>query len=123
MINITDTNTIRDCFFWRITGTGIEIGHGSEVRVFGGRMIGTAARNDGSIGIRVTGNNGGVHIDSTDIIALNTAVVLEDAYGFGSNREIFITHATLDSCGTGLAVFDSSYVSIAGCWAASRNVK
>jgi hypothetical protein len=120
MLGITDTITIRDCFLWGIKGTGIEIGHGSEVRIFGGRIIGYS-RNDGSIGVLVSGNNGGVHIDSTDIISLNQAIVLQDLYGFGSNREIFITQATLDSCGTGLAVFDSSYVSIAGCWAASSD--
>ncbi len=37
----------------------------------------------------------------------------------GSNREIFINQATLDSNWRGLSIFDQSYVSIAGCWAAS----
>jgi hypothetical protein len=66
------------------------------------------------------GNNGGVHIVDTDIIVLGTAILIEDTYGYGSNREIFLSHATMDSCGTGLAVADSSYVSVAGLWAASR---
>jgi hypothetical protein len=36
-------------------------------------------------------------------------------------REIFIAQATLDSDWRGLEVWDSSYVNIAGCWAASSD--
>jgi hypothetical protein len=62
---ITDTVTMRDCVHWFLGGTGVIIGRGSEVRIFGGRVIGNANRHDNSIGIRVTGNNGGVHIIET----------------------------------------------------------
>lgn len=46
-------------------------------------------------------------------------VRLDNSSGQGSNREIFINQATLDSNGRGLSVVDNSYVSFAGCWAAS----
>ncbi len=117
MKGVADTNTVRDVILWGITGTGIEIGHGSEVRVFGGRIIGVS-RTQG-IGVHVTGNNGGVHIDSTDIIGIGVGLLLDRSSGAVSNREIFITHATFDSSGRGIAVKDDSYVSIAGLWAAS----
>ena len=82
--NESDTTTVRDCIFWFVSGTGIVIGHGSEIRIEGGRIIGSlnnAADHtfpanttvdqlalNGSIGIHVTGNNGGVHVLSTDVI-------------------------------------------------------
>ena len=116
-----DSTTIRDCQFWLIKGVGIRIGSGSEIRVQGGRVIGDNSRNDGSIGVQVTGNCGGVHIVSTDLISLNDGVRIDNSSGAGSNREIFLTHATLDSCGRGLAIKDNSYVSMSGCWAASCN--
>lgn len=115
----SDSTTICDCQFWLIKGTGIRIGQGSEIRVIGGRVIGDASRNDGSIGIRVTGNCGGVHVVSTDLIALAEGMRIDTSGVATSNREIFLTHATLDSCGRGLAIKDSSYVSMTGCWAAS----
>lgn len=118
---LSDSTTIRDCQFWLIKGVGIRIGHGSEIRVQGGRVIGDASRNDNSIGVQVTGNSGGVHIVSTDLIALHDGVRIDNTSGQGSNREIFLTHTTLDSCGRGLAVKDNSYVSLTGCWAASCN--
>jgi hypothetical protein len=121
MRGVTDSNLLREVQIWRVSGTGIEIGHGSEVRISGGRVIGVSNRKDG-IGIIVSGNNGGVHIDTTDIIALGTGLLLKDLYGKGSNREIFLTHVTLDSCGRGLAVYDNSYISIAGLWAASSDI-
>jgi hypothetical protein len=46
----------------------------------------TKIRRDGSIGIHVTGNNGGVHVDSTDVIALGTGMMLDSSNGHGSNR-------------------------------------
>jgi hypothetical protein len=120
-VGISDSTTIRDCQFWLIKGTGIRIGHGSEIRITGGRIIGDNSRNDGSIGVHLTGNNGGVHIDFTDIIALQEGVRIEAIQGQTSNREIFITHSTLDSCWRGLSLRDNSYVSMIGCWAASCN--
>ena len=122
--NVTDTVAIRNCLLWFGSGTGIRIGRGSEVRVEGGRFIGT--KNDGgspdSIGVHVTGNNGGVHVVSTDIISWGTGLQIDQSNGQGSNREIFISHGTLDSNGRGLSVLDSAYVSIAGCWAASSDL-
>eukprot|EP00026_Physarum_polycephalum_P009903 Phypoly_transcript_10040.p1 GENE.Phypoly_transcript_10040~~Phypoly_transcript_10040.p1 ORF type:complete len:413 (+),score=54.79 Phypoly_transcript_10040:180-1241(+) len=119
MSQIADTNIVTNTQMWNIVGTGVRIDKGSEIRISDCRIIGDNTKNDSSIGVHVTGNNGGVHIDSTDIIALDTGVLLDDSNGQGSNREIFLTHATLDSCGIGLMIADSSYVSIAGCWAAS----
>lgn len=118
---VSDSTTIRDCQFWGIKGKGIQVGHGSEIRIHGGRIIGDGSRNDGSMGIHLTGNNGGVHIVTTDVIGLQEGLRIEDSTGRGSNREIFITHATLDSCWRGLALNDNSYVSMSGCWAASCN--
>lgn len=118
---LTDTVTLRDVLHWFVGGTGVSIGRGSEVRVFGGRIIGQALRNDSSIGVHVTGNNGGVHIAETDVIGLDTGVWIENSSGAGSNREIFITHATMDSNGIGLRINDDSYTSIAGCWTASSD--
>lgn len=118
---LTDTVTIRDALQWFVGGTGVGIGRGSEVRVMGGRIIGPANRSDGSIGVHVRGNNGGVHVAETDIIGLGTGVLIENASGAGSNREIFITHATMDSNGIGLHINDNSYTSVAGCWAASSD--
>ena len=94
---VTDTVTITDVVMWFLQGTGVYVGHGSEVRIIGGRIIGLATRNDGSIGVHVTGNNGGVHIIGTDVIALQYGVVLDNTSGAGSNREIFINQATMDS--------------------------
>lgn len=51
----------------------------------------------GPIGIHVTGNNGGVHVDGTDVIGLGIGLLLDTSNGQGSNREIFVTHATFDS--------------------------
>ncbi len=83
---VTDTVEIRGCLVWFTAGTGIAIGRGSEVRVEGGRIIGPDVRNDSSIGIHVRGNNGGVHVVATDVIALHIGMLLEDDLGVGSNR-------------------------------------
>jgi hypothetical protein len=118
---VTDTVTVRDTLHWFFRGTGVVIGRGSEVRILGGRIVGMGTRSDGSVGVHVTGNNGGVHVSETDVIGLGTGILLDNASGAGSNRETFITHATMDSDNVGLLVNDSSYVSIAGCWAASSD--
>ena len=116
-IGITDSCRIDECQFWNVSGTGIQLGNGSQVIITGGRIIG--ANKTTSTGVYLKGGNGGVHIVSTDIIALRQGVVTAMDPTFGSNREVFITHATLDGCWMGLAVQDDSYISIAGCWAAS----
>ncbi|CAF1076180.1 unnamed protein product, partial [Didymodactylos carnosus] len=122
MVGVADTNTVRDVLMWEIKGTGIEIGHGSEIRILGGRIVGANVRFDQSIGIHCTGNNGGVHLQNTDVIALGTGMLIENSSGAGSNREIFIAHATIDSNGRGLVIRDNSYVSIIGIWAASSTI-
>jgi hypothetical protein len=122
MVGVADTNTVRDVIMWEIKGTGIQIGRGSEVRILGGRIIGAALRFDESIGIHCTGNNGGVHVENTDVIALGTGMLIDNSSGAGSNREIFISQATFDSNGQGLVIRDNSYVSIIGIWAASSTI-
>ncbi len=95
---VTDTVSVRGCVLWFLLGTGISIGRGSEVRIEGGRIIGKGVRTDASIGIHVRGNNGGVHVVSTDVIALHVGIKLEDALGVGSNRCVIFTgdlHASL----------------------------
>ena len=123
MANPADSTTILNCFFLNMTGVGIRIDEGSEVRVIGGRIGGatggTHVNDINNRGIFVTGNNGGVHITDTDLINLYQGLRIENATGAGNNREIFVTHATFDSCYQGLALLDSCYVSVAGCWAAS----
>lgn len=118
MNGVSDTTTISNCVFWGVIGKGIRIGHGSEVRVIGGRILGVN-RTVGSIGIHVTGDNGGVHVFGTDLINCEYGMRIDNSSGAGTNREIFTSHATFDSCYRGLAIFDSSYVSVIGCWAAS----
>jgi hypothetical protein len=119
---VADTNTVRDVIMWEIHGTGIEIGHGSEIRILGGRIVGIGNRFDQSIGIHCTGNNGGVHVENIDTIALAIGILIENSSGAGSNREIFISQATIDSNGQGLVIRDNSYVSIIGIWAASSTM-
>jgi hypothetical protein len=48
-------------------------------------------------------------------------VRIDSSNGKGSNREIFINQATLDSNYIGLAVYDDAYVDIDGIWAASSD--
>ena len=57
---VSDTNEVVSCVLWLLTGIGIRIGRGSEIRVSGGRVISLGALESpaGAIGIHVTGNNG-----------------------------------------------------------------
>ena len=68
-----------------------------------------------------TQSNLGVHVWSTDLIGGHIGMLVDSTNGQGSNREIFLTHATFDSNWRGLAIADNSYVSVAGCWAASND--
>ena len=122
MVGVADTNTLRDIIMVGIKGTGVQIGYGSEIRILGGRIIGASLRFDQSIGIHCTGNNGGVHVENTDIIGLAIGMLIENSTGVGSNREILITHASIDSNGQGLVIRDNSYVSVIGIWAASSTL-
>ncbi len=57
---VSDTNEVVSCVLWLLTGTGVRIGKGSEIRVSNGRVISLGAKESpaGAIGIHVTGNNG-----------------------------------------------------------------
>jgi hypothetical protein len=104
-------------------GTGIRVPRGSAVLVFGGRIVGSdpyKGVDARSIGIHLTGNNGGVHVVGTDIIGLGTGMKIGDV-GATSNREVFLTHTTFDSCVHGLVQVDHAYTSITGCWSASSD--
>ena len=77
--SVADTTTLDHCLMWGVSGTGLEIARGSEVRIFGARIVGSNSVVVGdkslkkeSVGILLTGNNGGVHIVTTDIIAVHT---------------------------------------------------
>lgn len=121
---VADTTTLNHVLIWGVHGTGLRVAQGSEVRIFGARIVGAIDPYKGigkdSIGVHLVGNNGGVHIVTTDIIALNTGLKVGSPGG-PSNREIFITHATFDSSIHGIWQIDSAYTSIAGCWAASSD--
>ena len=109
---LTDSVTIRETQMWGVTGVGITVGHGSQVIIKGGRIIGNNPFQPGkratSTGIHVTGNNGGVHIAQTDVIAHLEALRLDNSNGAGSNREIFLAHPTFDSSWRGIAIYDNS---------------
>lgn len=115
---VADTTTLENCVMWRIGGTGLRVARGSEVRIIGGRITGDGTLRPGNIGVHLTGDNGGVHVVTTDLIGLHTSMKIGEP-GHTSNREVFITHATFDSSVHGLWQSDNAYVSIAGCWAAS----
>lgn len=116
--NVADTTTLESCVMWRIGGTGLRVARGSEVRVIGGRITGDGSLRKENIGIHLTGDNGGVHVVTTDLIGLHTGMRI-GGQNNTSNREVFITHATFDSSVHGLWQSDNTYTSIAGCWAAS----
>ncbi|CAN5575622.1 hypothetical protein BH11ARM2_BH11ARM2_17260 [soil metagenome] len=117
---VADTSSFINCVFWQMSGVGIEVAKGSEIRILGGRIIGANAQRAGNVGVLLTGNSGGVHIATTDIINNHTGLQI-GVPGNPSNREIFITHATFDSSVFGIRQVDDAYTSIAGCWAASSD--
>lgn len=121
--NVMDTIGIDHCVMWSIGGTGIKVARGSEVRIFGGRITGSnpyVGVGQTTTAVHLTGNNGGVHIVTTDLIGVHTGLRIGDP-GAPSNREVIITHATFDSSVYGIHQVDNSYLSIAGCWAASSD--
>ena len=110
--------SFQNCVISFTAGVGLEVGSGSEVRVFGGRVVGNRTTN--SIGVHLTGGMGGFHLIGTDVSTCYYGLLIENITGV-QNREIFLTHATLDSCWRGLAIRDNVYVSIVGCWLASSD--
>lgn len=117
---VADTSTLENCVMWGVSGVGIRLARGAEVRVIGGRVIGDGSLRPGNMGLHVVGNNGGVHVVTTDLIGLHTSMQIGER-GQTSNREIFITHATFDSSVHGLVQVDHAYTSLAGCWSASAD--
>lgn len=120
---VMDTTTVDQCVMWGIGGTGLRVARGSEVRVFGGRITGSnpyVGTGQATIAIHLTGGNGGVHVVTTDLIGVHTGLRIGDP-GAPSNREVMITHATLDSSVHGIHLVDNSYLSVAGCWTASSD--
>jgi parallel beta-helix repeat protein len=115
---VADTTTLESVVMWRIGGTGLRVARGSEIRIIGGRITGDGSLRKENIGIHLVGNNGGVHVVTTDLIGLHTGMRIGEL-GHTSNREIFLTHSTFDSSVHGLWQSDNAYTSIAGCWAAS----
>ncbi|MES2463272.1 MAG: glycosyl hydrolase family 28-related protein [Armatimonadota bacterium] len=115
---VADTTTLESCVMWRIGGTGLRVARGSEIRIIGGRITGDGSLRGENIGIHLMGNNGGVHVVTTDLIGLHTGMKI-GAPGSTSNREVFLTHTTFDSSVHGLWQVDNAYTSLAGCWAAS----
>lgn len=117
---VADTTTFDHCLLWGVTGVGLELARGSEIRIFGARIVGhnSPTVHGQSRGIYLTGDNGGVHIVTTDLIGMETALRIGDPHSV-ANREVFLTHCTIDSCTHGLVQCDHAYTSIAGCWAAS----
>ena len=65
----------------------------SEVRIRGGRIIGAGVQPTqsrvGNIGVYITGNNGGVHLETTDVISHHEGIRMEDT-GAGSNRFVSV---------------------------------
>lgn len=104
----TQTVTVDNCYIWSAAGFGVKIGYGAEVRIGGGRFEGVTPET--GIGVWLTGGNGGVHLTSTDVGLWKTGLLSNQTCrpgveawcggNFASNREVFLTHATLDSCGT-----------------------
>jgi hypothetical protein len=50
---VSDTVSVVDCIVWFCQGVAIQIGQGSEVRIEGGRLIGSSPAAEGRLGIGV----------------------------------------------------------------------
>ncbi len=118
--SVADTTSIDHCVMWEISGTGVRLARGSEIRIFGGRITGDGSFHPANVGVLLTTDNGGVHIVTTDLILLHTGLQIGEA-GRKANREIFVTHATFDSSKHGLRQLDHASTSLAGFWAASSD--
>jgi hypothetical protein len=112
-----DTITFTNIFVEDCMGVCYDIAQGSTIYFNGGRVIGSA-RNAGSVGIRLLGNNGGVWLSDIDLINLDRGMHITQLGGT-SNREIFIKQAAFDGCFYGLDIDDTSYINIVGLWASA----
>lgn len=126
LIGATNTIHLDRCVIWDVPagGSGIKVGNGCEVRIFGGRLV--AERHPdgglatGSIGLNLVGGNGGVHVVTTDFSLFDIALKAGAVDG-EHNRELFITHATFDAGRIGIHILNTAYVSISGCWCVSSD--
>jgi hypothetical protein len=120
---LADTINVENCEFWHVKGSGVRAASPSSAQPSSSIFISctriTGIDYPGSVGIRLSGNTGGVFIESSDAIGLDAGVHVADEAGVGGNRELFLTHVSLDSCNTGLSIQDGCFVSVVGCWAAS----
>ena len=125
---MTLTVDLTDCEVWTASGFGVKVGHGAEVRIGGGRFEGKNTST--GIGVHLTGGNGGVHLTTSDVGLWHIGLLSNQsdpkqhsnvAPG-GSNRELFLTQATLDSCNIGMQVIDPVYVCLAACVSIYINV-
>ena len=115
------------CEVWTATGFGVKVGWGAEVRIGGGRFEGASTST--GIGVLLTGGNGGVHLTTTDVGLWHIGLLSNQSDPAqhsnvrpgGSNRELFLTQATLDSCHVGMLILDQAYVSVSGLWVASSD--
>lgn len=116
---INDTVIFTDCVL-HVNKVGVSLGAGSSVWWTGGRIIGADPTTENSVGICLTGGMGGVWVTATDLIGLTNGVLVRQASGVASNRELFLVDACIDSCDVGLNIADaSSYVCWTGVWASS----
>jgi hypothetical protein len=114
-----DTVCFTDCFL-QVNKIGVSLGAGSSVWWTGGRIIGFDPKTENSVGIRLNGQMGGVWLTAVDVIGLTSGVLIQQASGVNSNREIFLVDACLDSCQVGLNILDAaSYTCWTGVWASS----
>lgn len=116
---LNDTITFENVICTPIQTVGIQIGAGSTIFMSNSRMIGDAAASP--IGVLFTGGMGGVYLSSNDIIQCGAGIEINQSAG-ASNREIFISNTSIDSCNVGLNHLDVSYVAWDGVWAASSNI-
>jgi hypothetical protein len=117
-LGVADTDTLHDCILSvTAAATGLRVCAGSEVRMIGGRICGPVNPPLGtSIGVDITGNQGGFHLVGTDVIGHGTGLRSWNGTGSGSNREIFIDQATFDACCVSIDVFDEPYIACDGVW-------
>ena len=107
-----------DLFFWRFSGTGIELRDVTDVRIRGCRFP-AIDKPFGSIGIHLAGNTGGVWVENCDLSALDTCILVEQTGDRNWNRELFITGSACDVSNHGLILRDETYVTSTGAWFAS----
>lgn len=107
-----------DLFFWRFSGTGIELKDVTDVRIRGCRFP-AIGQPPGSIAIHLAGNTGGVWVENCDLSELDYCILVEQTGQRNWNRELFITGGACDVSNHGLVIRDETYVTSTGVWFAS----